>query len=155
MYNYTCLQCRKHFAAAAKNRLFCCRPCSSTYNNTHGGGFTGRTHSDTTKAVIGEKSKGNPYGQERQAEMCQNGYMYVDAPKGHPFANCRGRIKRARLVMEACLGRVLSRDEKVHHKDEDTLNDDIGNLEVLTASGHGSLHGKLQNRSRNPLGQFA
>ena len=51
---------------------------------------------------------------------------------------------RSRVIMESILGRKLRRDEHVHHKDGNPLNDEPENLEVLNISDHGSIHsGKI------------
>lgn len=50
-------------------------------------------------------------------------------------------ISEHRYVMEVALGRVLTTDEHVHHKDGNKHNNDIGNLELLTASEHAKHHG--------------
>ena len=44
--------------------------------------------------------------------------------------------------MEQHLGRKLLSSEIVHHKDEDSTNDAIDNLEILTRAEHASLHHK-------------
>ena len=45
-----------------------------------------------------------------------------------------------RDLMEAYLGRELSSDEVVHHKDGNKKNNEINNLEVLPLSFHVSKH---------------
>ncbi len=45
-----------------------------------------------------------------------------------------------RHLMEKHLGRALVAGEQVHHKDENTRNNDIKNLEVLTAAQHMAQH---------------
>lgn len=45
-----------------------------------------------------------------------------------------------RLVMERKLGRRLSRDEVVHHKDGDKRNNRLSNLELTTRSAHAKAH---------------
>ena len=45
-----------------------------------------------------------------------------------------------RYVMEQYLGRKLSRNEVVHHKDRNRMNNDISNLEVMSVSEHTRLH---------------
>jgi exodeoxyribonuclease-5 len=87
---------------------------------------------------------------------------------GHKKVRCNGVeyeykiVNRARLVVEAEMNKVpykefvraLKKDKiasskfkflpkgvDVHHKDEDTMNDDIGNLEVLPHGVHAKLHG--------------
>lgn len=45
-----------------------------------------------------------------------------------------------RVVAMRTLGRRLTGEEVVHHKDENKLNNDPSNLEVMSASEHGRLH---------------
>lgn len=52
----------------------------------------------------------------------------------------RGRVQEHRLVMEQHLGRRLVESEIVHHKDRNPSNNDINNLELLSASEHAELH---------------
>ena len=71
--------------------------------------------------------------------LTHNGYKRVPAPS-HPLADSKGYVLEHRLVVEAHLGRYLSVDECVHHKDGDKLNNEISNLEVMTLSEHAALH---------------
>lgn len=71
-------------------------------------------------------------------------YKWVKAPEGHPYATKKGLIQQHRLVAEQIVGRYLKPEEVVHHKDENTLNNDVSNLMVFaTASDHASYHGGL------------
>lgn len=45
-----------------------------------------------------------------------------------------------RLVMEKVLGRALTPEEIVHHKDEDGLNNSPDNLELTTSHDHQHMH---------------
>ncbi len=84
-----------------------------------------------------------------------NGYCLMVA-RGHPYARPHDhRVKRARLMMEQILGRYLSRDEVVHHKDGKKWHDVPGNLEVMGISDHCRLTAAHQDQRRNSLGQFA
>ena len=71
--------------------------------------------------------------------MVQNGYIHLYKPN-HPNAHPDGYIMEHRFIMEQHLGRYLKRDELVHHKDEDILNNYIGNLEIMTKSEHTKNH---------------
>lgn len=68
-----------------------------------------------------------------------NNRIGIHAP-GHPHANNRGYVLRYRIILEEHLGRELRSDEHVHHKDGDTRNDSIDNLEILTCAQHTARH---------------
>lgn len=59
----------------------------------------------------------------------------------HPRANERGYVLHHRIVMENHLGRLLNRNEIVHHKNHDRKDNRIENLEVMDAKQHNTLHG--------------
>jgi hypothetical protein len=46
-----------------------------------------------------------------------------------------------RRVMERAIGRKLDNKEWVHHKDKDTLNNNIENLELVDYYQHSQIHG--------------
>lgn len=52
----------------------------------------------------------------------------------------RSTVLASRVAMEVHLGRRLAADEHVHHRDEDPTNDDIKNLQVVSASDHTAHH---------------
>lgn len=62
---------------------------------------------------------------------------YVEVTRGKN----KGRSLH-RVIMEKKLGRQLSRDEVVHHKDECRSNNNESNLEVMTRAEHTSHHRK-------------
>lgn len=49
------------------------------------------------------------------------------------------RYLEHRYIMEQYLGRKLKPEEHVHHKDRNTHNNDISNLEVLDRATHGRI----------------
>lgn len=50
------------------------------------------------------------------------------------------RISEHRYVMEKYLGRKLRREECVHHKNKNTLDNSIENLEIVTSLEHNRIH---------------
>lgn len=55
--------------------------------------------------------------------------------------------------MEKHVGRYLTREEVVHHEDDDGLNNDIGNLRLFPSqAAHKRYH--EQHRSRNLAGRY-
>lgn len=56
------------------------------------------------------------------------------------YVEGRQRLEH-RVVMERVLGRLLRRNEVVHHKDENGLNNDPSNLQVMTFTEHRRIHG--------------
>jgi HNH endonuclease len=59
------------------------------------------------------------------------GYVNILIPD-HPNANHKGYVREHRLVMEKHLGRYLTEDEVVHHKDGNPSNNNINNLELYS-----------------------
>ena len=70
----------------------------------------------------------------------------------------RGDVQEHIYLMEQHLGRRLRKDEVVHHKDFNKLNNSISNLQVMTRAEHSLLHRKyetnLYGRSKNLKNSF-
>lgn len=75
--------------------------------------------------VTYKRSKGNYIGPK-----------YVRCPKEYlSMARKDGYIMEHRLVMAMHLGRMLARTEVVHHKDHNTRNNSIENLQLFSTNG--------------------
>ena len=66
-------------------------------------------------------------------------YYLVHLP-GHPNCTASGYVREHRVLMENVIGRYLTKDEVVHHRDGDGLNNDINNLEIMTKAEHRRHH---------------
>lgn len=64
--------------------------------------------------------------------VIQNGYKLLWIPN-HPNSKKLGYIQEHRLVMSNYLRRPLHKDETVHHKNGDTLDNRIENLELWSS----------------------
>lgn len=83
-------------------------------------------------------AKGWRYTQSRP-----NGSRYKEIHKpDHPNCTKAGYVREHRLVMEEHLGRLLKPNEVVHHKNHNTLDNHIDNLEVMDKVDHDRLHVK-------------
>ena len=60
-----------------------------------------------------------------------DGYILIYSPD-HPYRTKQNRIPEHRLVMEEHLGRYLTEDEQVHHKNRIRDDNRIENLELWT-----------------------
>ena len=67
------------------------------------------------------------------------GYV-LKREKKHQKADKLGFVYEHRFNIENIIGRVLKRDEIVHHKDGDRTNNKKENLVILTQTEHSRLH---------------
>jgi len=69
--------------------------------------------------------------------------------QGHLYCRKDGRqVAVHRLIVEQHLGRPLTSNEVVHHRDHNPLNNDLSNLKVMTRAEHLVHH--LRNMPVNP-----
>ena len=115
--------------------------------------------SDETKKKISDAHMGKKLSPEHRAKVIKtllyglkgsenpswkggitehDGYILIKLPN-HPHAYKNGYVKRAVLVAEQKLGRLLLPNEVTHHINGDKQDDSPENIEILTASQHNSV----------------
>lgn len=87
----------------------------------------------------------------RGGRIIQRGYIRIFYPS-HPHANPIGYIAEHRLVMEQYLGRLLRKDEFVHHINGIKTDNRLENLEIVTFGEHSSITNK--SIPRNSKGRY-
>ena len=107
-----CEECRQPFHPKANGIRFCSRACAAK--------GTGRQR------------------RTGQVKVNARGYRVLYLPE-HPMASKTGMILEHRMVMAEVLGRMLTPDEVVHHRNEDKQDNRPENLEVLPKRVHDRL----------------
>jgi|GEM_PF-1829754 len=79
----------------------------------------------------------NAYISQKSAEKRANALRGRGEGKSYPKKN--GRHEH-RIVIEEILGRPLTSNEIVHHRDENILNSDPNNLKLVTRAEHAMIH---------------
>lgn len=87
------------------------------------------------------KSDKNPYALKRKFKT--SGYVLVRNPT-HPFA-VKGFVPEHRLIMEKKIGRILRKDEFVHHINAVKDDNRLSNLWLTNEWHHGVSHKSLES----------
>jgi hypothetical protein len=82
-----------------------------------------------------------------RATAAQRGDSQRGRGEGKAYRKLEGKHEH-RKVMEEIVGRPLTFNEVVHHKDGNHLNNDPSNLEVMTRSEHTRHHALEYHRKR-------
>ena len=104
--------------------------------------FLGGVMSEEARRSISKSQTGSGNsGWKGGRTIAGGGYVLVLRPE-HPYADVNGYVHEERLFMEEFLGRILSNEETVHHKNEVKADNRIENLQVMTRHEHKSYHTK-------------
>lgn len=91
------------------------------------------------KEIRGRFANGNRPANFRGWFITDRGYKEILMPN-HPRCTQKGYVKEHRLIMEKHIRRFLEPSEVVHHKDGNTLNNSIENLELMDKRTHAKAH---------------
>lgn len=115
------------------------------------------SNNEYARKKMSEKAKGKKYALGRKATIEQRVHLSMvksggigkkDLHKGyirlyfpdHPKSDKWGYILEHDLIMECSIGRWLTKDEVVHHKNGIKNDNRIENLQLLTRKEHSRLH---------------
>jgi hypothetical protein len=113
--DYQCFQSElKWSKLRGETRNFCSKECS----------------------YLARKGENSPFWKGGK-HITKRGYIKIWKPE-HPN-NIYGYCYEHRLVMEEKIGRFLSKDEDVHHINENKSDNRIENLQLLSSSDHSKL----------------
>lgn len=100
------------------------------------------------KISLAHKNKySNPSEFGGHKKKRSDGYIKVYCPD-HPMATKDGYVMEHILVMEKKIGRYITRDEVVHHKNKIRDDNRIENLELMLFTDHSRLHLKERWKER-------
>lgn len=105
-----------------------------------------------SRTCKGAAMRGVKWGKRTPGQRYQraDGYIAVYAPD-HPKASISGSVMEHRLIMERVLGRVLERDEHVHHRNGVRNDNRVENLEVIAAGAHAHISTASGVRQRRAI----
>ena len=103
------------------------------------------------KKIISDKWKNLKYRKNIIDKISgQNHYKWVGLERihnGYIFIwNGKRRVKKSRYKIEKKFGRKLDKNEIIHHKDKNKLNDKLSNLAVISRGEHNKIHLRNLNK---------
>jgi hypothetical protein len=82
--------------------------------------------------------------------VAEHGYVLIKVGVDHPLADVRGYAYEHRLVMSEKIGRWVTPEEEVHHKDENRSNNHPDNLELKASHAEHALEHRVRQDLRLP-----
>lgn len=101
------------------------------------------------KYKFGHQNRGSLNGQYKGGrKKVERGYIWI-LKRGHPNCLAGGYIQEHRFIMSEYLGRPLTKDEDIHHKNGIKDDNRIQNLEIISHSKHSIISNLGRKRKRN------
>lgn len=171
-----CRECGETFKKRRHNQRFCSSQCKWTHTNRT---RTLKPNVSYDCVVCGKRvekylepskqeasamrycsraCKGKDLSGERHhawtggRNVTSQGYIEVYAPD-HPHATQRGYVLEHRLVMEQVVGRYLDPEEVVHHENDNTQDNDPGNLRLFANNAEHKAY-EHAKRQRDEAGRY-
>jgi endogenous inhibitor of DNA gyrase (YacG/DUF329 family) len=156
-----CQNCGKEFSVIPfySTQKFCSHPCASILNGFKKGhkdfntlesieknrkAHLGKKHNEESKQKMGKAKERNKNPNWKNGVVKSGGYIWILKPN-HLKANGK-YVKRASLVAEKHLGRLLTKQEVIHHINGIKDDDRPENLYLFSSnSGHMRFE-KLKNK---------
>lgn len=85
-----------------------------------------------------------------QKTVSKGDYVYAIVPE-HPKATKNHYVLLHRVIMENLIGRMLTDEEIVHHKDHNKKNNSIENLQLMERRSHSQMHSREHGRQMATL----
>lgn len=132
-----CEFCKSSFTVRYPSmpRIFCSGSCSMKH----------------TASLRNYRGENNPKWRGGRISSKVDGRVYVYSPC-HPLATKSGYVYEYRLAVEAKIGRLLTREEIVHHTNADPSQSDPSALVPITQAQHAAL--EVERRFRDPATGF-
>ena len=149
----TCKQCGQEYCSADKRRTFCSLRCCWNWRSEHGGGgqfAAGIVPWNTGTVGVMKPNSGSFKKGMACVTKCPLGHVKIRAPKLE-HGRRRAWVKvsengnpsdwklRAAVVWEAENG-PLPKGWITHHKDRNTMNDSLDNIQAMDRAGHLAIH---------------
>lgn len=137
---HICQRCGKPYQSHRNYQKYCSYECSNA----------GKIQTPEMLRVNSEKNSGAGNANWKGGIDIKTAHNYkLRWVPDHPFRDSRNYILEHRYVMEQHLGRYLTKEEVVHHINEDPTDNRIENLKLLpNNSSHCKLHAELRRNKK-------
>ena len=141
---------REYFKAQRVKHHFCNSKCEGKWKTGKNHPLYGKKHTEETRVKmslvkIGKNNSRWNGGKTKDG----NGYILVKN-YDHPNCNTRGYIREHRIVMEKKLGRYLTKEEIIHHKNGVVDDNRIENLKLFANDiEHKKYHKFLRGKKKS------